>query len=139
MILALTLSKLLEYDLRADLYYTIYYISIYKINGTFTSIDTLHKFKKRVKYYVFFWGSCLSIFSFCVMCCRSSFILFLVAMVLSVFRFIIFGILVIKYYLYCIDVCYIQRTFYTSAHWEVCLYWFIFVWNFTCFQRKKCT
>ena len=53
MILALALSKLLAYDLRAESYYTIYYMSIYKINGTFTSIDTLHKFKKRVKYYVF--------------------------------------------------------------------------------------
>ena len=30
--------------------------------------------------------------------------------------------MVIKYCLYCIDVCYIQRTFYTSALWEVCLY-----------------
>ena len=53
MILALALSKLLAYDLRAESYYTIYYMSIYKINGTFTSIDTLHKFKKRVKYYGF--------------------------------------------------------------------------------------
>jgi hypothetical protein len=34
-----------KYDLRADSYCTMY-----KINGTFTSIDTLHKSKKRVKY-----------------------------------------------------------------------------------------
>ena len=43
-------SQRTKYDLRADSYYTIYYMSSYKINGTFTSIDTLHKSKKRVKY-----------------------------------------------------------------------------------------
>jgi hypothetical protein len=45
--------------------------------------------------------------------------------------------MLIKYCLCCIDVCYIQRTFYTSACWEVCLYLFIFVWNFTCFQKES--